>query len=138
MLWGAYNLFWNDDKSSPPPPTPEISIETAMASAEATAKAATPAVNDSIIERLAHTKWGSDPFVRQIKKSTRKADNQGKKLELILSGIVFSEKSPMAVINSRMVRVGDIVDGGKVIRIDPESVTVEINGKRKQLQVTKG
>jgi len=42
-------------------------------------------------------------------------------------------KNPAAVINSKMVHVGDRVGDAKVIAIDRDSVTIEADGKRRVL-----
>lgn len=44
--------------------------------------------------------------------------------------IVVSPERRIAVINGQSVKVGDRVDGAKVMRIDPDAVTLDRNGSR--------
>lgn len=46
-----------------------------------------------------------------------------------LEGIAWNDKGALAIINGAMVKVGDIIDGGKVTKIDKNSVEIEIDGK---------
>lgn len=43
---------------------------------------------------------------------------------LTLNGIVWDEKSPSALINSKVVGVGDEIDGHRVVEIEKEKVIV--------------
>ncbi len=54
---------------------------------------------------------------------------------LVVKGIVFSEDKPSAVINSKIVRQGDIVSGATIIKISKNSVEFEMEGKRWTRQV---
>jgi type II secretory pathway component PulC len=130
MIWGAYNMFWVEQKS--PPVQPEI---TAQADTTTTKPLFAPAGPD--MERIKTAEWGADPFRSAVKKPAKRADKRKEELKLILSGIVFNEKSPMAVINKKTVRTGDTIDGAHILSIDRKSVTVERSGKQFQLKVTK-
>jgi hypothetical protein len=52
-------------------------------------------------------------------------------VELRLNAITQQEGRPVAVLNERLVREGDIFDGIHVIRIGEAEVEVEVNGKRR-------
>ena len=52
-------------------------------------------------------------------------------VELRLNAITQQEGRPVAVLNDRVVREGDIFDGIHVIRIGEAEVEVEVNGKRR-------
>jgi len=52
---------------------------------------------------------------------------------LKVQGIFYTAKNPAAVINSKMVHVGDQVGDAKVIAIDKDSVTLESDGRKKVL-----
>lgn len=132
MVWGAYNLFWNDnDTKSVAPPNAVI-----QPTAEVTKTDPTPGKPD--LERVKAAEWGADPFRTLIKWAGKPADKPKEELKLILSGIVFNERSPMAVINKKTVRPGDMIDGARILSIDRRSVTMERNGRRFQLKVSKG
>ena len=53
---------------------------------------------------------------------------------LKVSGIVWSEKEPLAIVNNEMRSVGDIVEGFKIIAITKDSVEVQGNGFRHTLK----
>ena len=52
-------------------------------------------------------------------------------LELRLNAITQQDGRPVAVLNDRVVREGDVFDGIHVIRIGEAEVEVEVNGKRR-------
>ena len=54
---------------------------------------------------------------------------------LQLNGILYSASRPAAIVNGKTVFVGEQVDGATVINISQNSVTIEINGKRRTLSV---
>lgn len=45
--------------------------------------------------------------------------------KITLDGIVFSETSPVAVLNGRVLPVGGIVEGYTVVKILPDRVELE-------------
>jgi len=54
---------------------------------------------------------------------------------LKLSGIFFRQTNPLALINGKTVGVGDDIDGIRVTKIESDRVTVEWDGKTKELTV---
>ena len=50
--------------------------------------------------------------------------------KLAVSGIVYNEKSPSAIISKQVYGVGDIVDGYTISRITQTEVEFEKNGKK--------
>jgi hypothetical protein len=54
---------------------------------------------------------------------------------LKLTGIFFRETNPLALISGKTVGVGDEIDGIRVTKIENDRVTVEWNGKVKELKV---
>lgn len=131
MVWGVYNLFWSDAPKPVAPPVAAIQPTVPVTKSG-------PKPGKSDLERVKAAEWGADPFRTLIKRASKPADKPKEELKLILSGIVFNERSPMAVINKRTVRPGDIIDGARVVSIARKSVTVERNGRRFQLKVSKG
>lgn len=60
------------------------------------------------------------PFVSQAL-----APKTGKKEEFYLSGVITSGKSPSAIINNEVYRVGDVIGNKKVVKIMPKMVILE-------------
>jgi len=50
--------------------------------------------------------------------------------KITLDGIVFSEVSPVAVLNGRVLPVGGFVEGYTVVQILPDRVELEADGLR--------
>src|SRR5207244_2519199 len=73
----------------------------------------------------------SSPAPIKTTASTTTADPD--KVTLRLQGIFYRPKKPSAVINSQTVFIGNTVGGGKVIAIDRESVTLQVDGETKVL-----
>ena len=67
--------------------------------------------------RSAYQGWGRNPFSRE--EIPAPGD-----VPLHLEGIVWDAKSPTAVVNGRLLAVGDEIGGKKVADIRPESVVV--------------
>lgn len=80
-----------------------------------------PIVTEKIEEDT--EKWGDDPFVRDF-------SYLAEIKSLIVSAITISEKEAYAIINNQIVRVGDVIDGKKVVAIEKDRVIVERVGKR--------
>lgn len=49
--------------------------------------------------------------------------------KLALTGIIFEQASPCALINDRIVKEGDVVEGARVIRISSNEVSLEFEGR---------
>jgi len=81
--------------------------------------------------------WGEDPFFVEprpvVKKSSRK-----KKREpiFILKAISFRPEGSVALINDRIIKEGDVIQGYKVIKISEKSVILWNGKKRKVLKLT--
>ena len=55
--------------------------------------------------------------------------------DLKLQSIIFREDKPAAVINGEMVFVGDEIREARVLKIEPQSVTIERNGETNALRL---
>jgi hypothetical protein len=53
---------------------------------------------------------------------------------LLLTGIIWDQKKPLAVINGKMLGVGDIINGAKVRKIHKESVLLQKYGTNYTLE----
>lgn len=52
------------------------------------------------------------------------------KTNWILSAIRISEKDKTAIVNGKLVRVGDAIEQGKVLEIKPQSVVIDHEDKK--------
>ena len=51
------------------------------------------------------------------------------KTDFILSGIVFSEKGSYCLVNGKVLRIGEAIDGATVVKIASDQVTLNANGQ---------
>lgn len=136
VLFGAYNLipyyFAPSSKSQSQSSAQEVpESPLALASASTT----NPPVG---AEELAAKKWGQDPFRTRPTNKRRPTRAKIGPKQWLLSGIVYSDVNPLAIINSRTVGRGDSIDGAKVIRIGRKEVLMDLHGSRFTLKVNKG
>lgn len=75
--------------------------------------------------------WGRDPFLSPLVKGVpdEKTPKAG---ALILTGIVRDEKSATAIIGDYIVKVGDIINGKRVMSIKKDEVVLR-EGKDKEI-----
>lgn len=52
-----------------------------------------------------------------------------------LSGILYDQQKPLAIINERIVGEGSLINGAKLLRISPNSVKLSLKGKQFSLRV---
>lgn len=50
-------------------------------------------------------------------------------LRPVVRGIVYSEESPFAIVGIEMMREGEVVQGATILKINPDSVVFEKDGK---------
>ncbi|MGC8744746.1 MAG: hypothetical protein ACP5T0_12775 [Verrucomicrobiia bacterium] len=55
--------------------------------------------------------------------------------QLKLNGIFYRVNNPSAIINGKLIKVGDVIDGAKIISIDKNSVTVEFSNQTRVLRM---
>jgi hypothetical protein len=136
LVWGYYNLMFKPSITAKEPPA---FPETAVAAAPSRALAA-----DSIASALTTIKsqtWGADPFrmgARQQVPSYSAPTAKRADMTWQLNGIIYNEDVPFAYVNSRPVKVGDIVNTATVVAIGRTSVTLEVNGNRFTISLRKG
>lgn len=73
-------------------------------------------------------KWGRDPFIFG---ETKTAETGG----LSLNGILWDEIAPSAIINNTVVKIGDEVDGNRVVDIQKERVILSKEGSTYELNL---
>ena len=92
-----------------------------------------------VLEELRSAPWGPDPFeAAAVEEGSGAAPIRVGGHDWVLSGIVYSDKSPMAIINDKPSREGDTIDDARVVDISPGSVTLNYRGRRLTLTITKG
>jgi len=116
-----------------PPPTPS------PAPAAPTAPAVVPAATAA--PRLApppppDQPWGKrDPFATEAKRLSQGPKGADQFAAYKLTGIVCTTQGCKAVINDRVGRVGDQVDGARIVKITKAGVELEKNGESRFIPV---
>jgi hypothetical protein len=116
-----------------PPPTPSA------APAAPTAPAAVPTATAA--PRLApppppDQPWGKrDPFATEAKRLSQGPKGADQFAAYKLTGIVCTTQGCKAVINDRVGRVGDQVDGARIVKITKAGVELEKNGESRFIPV---
>ena len=67
-------------------------------------------------KKKAAVPWGRDPFVALT------GDGFGRPANLKLTAIIYNNKKPSAIVNNKIIYIGDSVDGQKVIDITKQYV----------------
>ncbi|MDP8217326.1 MAG: hypothetical protein P9M03_01230 [Candidatus Theseobacter exili] len=92
----------------------------------------------NIQEKLPYPEVERDPFASPLKPSEELQILEKSLIEvkedigMTLTGIVLRGKSSSAVVNREIVRVGDIIEGKKVIAIEKDRVVLS-DGKKKYI-----
>lgn len=129
-VWAFYNHLKPQDEKPPS----GSKVETAQPAAIQVDRAvSSEQVN---IEEKTKASWGRDPFQPIKRRSTSRKSFQ--KVQWRLSGILYNSQSPIAIINERPVKIGEMIDDARVLEIGKKAVTLEHNGKEFTIKVTKG
>ncbi|MEK6600119.1 MAG: hypothetical protein AABY52_07265 [Deltaproteobacteria bacterium] len=67
-------------------------------------------------KKIVNVPWGRDPFVALT------GDGFVKPANLKLTAIIYNNKKPSAIVNNKIIYIGDSVDGQKVIDITKQYV----------------
>ncbi len=67
-------------------------------------------------KKVVNSSWGRDPFVPLT------GDGLGKPANLKLTAIIYNAKKPSAIVNNKILYIGDNMDGQKVIDITKQYV----------------
>jgi hypothetical protein len=73
--------------------------------------------------------WGRDPFAIDQKRLPRNAKAGNEFAGFKITGVVWGPQGYQALVNDHVVRVGDQVNGARVVRITKEGVKLEKNGE---------
>ena len=80
-------------------------------------------------KKVANASWGRDPFVPLT------GDGLGKPADLKLTAIIYNAKKPSAIVNNKIIYIGDSVDGQKVIDITKQYVILRGIGGSYKLEI---
>lgn len=87
-----------------------------------------PALQKRQKSRTSHTRWGRDPFLLTRTPTTLS-------LGLRLSGVIFDEQGGYAVINDQICRIGDEINGNKIVDIKQDRVILNDGSKDIELRL---
>lgn len=89
-------------------------------------------------ERERTSKWGRDPFlIPQERQEAPQAKEELEETPLSLSAIIYREGRGIAIINNKILRVGDIIDKMQLIGIMEDRVILKGPREVKELTVNK-
>ena len=128
VAWCLFN-FERPSRPSENAPNGTADVETSPAAAAKNLVAT--------FDSIAALPWGDDPF-RMHSAAAGPTAAAPTQVSWVVSGIVYSEDNPLAVVNSRTVKVGDIVDEATVVAISRSAVTLEKHGRQFSVAVRKG
>lgn len=131
IIWGIYNLYpqKTDKETNKTSNNKTIAVLTKS-----------PVKNTNLIdiEQKDKESWGRDPFIYPYKKKSISPALPKKNKLWKLTGIIYNNSTPIAVINKKPVKIGDSIDDALVIQINRKDVVIEINGSKIVLNVSKG
>jgi hypothetical protein len=129
VIWGAYNILGGSDKKAKQKPEPLNTIEEVAAVKKS--------AESFDVDEYTKLTWGPDPFYRSVNKKSDPVDKPKPTPGWILGGILWNDKNPSAVINKKIVRHGDIVNGAKVVKIYKNLVALQKDSTEFTLTITK-
>jgi len=125
-IYGLLNLRdRTDDQNTQPSPAANTSQP---------AQAVRPS-NLIDIDKYSELPWGRDPFTRNHEAIAEPSQASGP--VWTLGGILYDDQNPAAIINGRVVRIGQSIEGALLLKIDKDKVTLENNGTRFSLNLNK-
>lgn len=138
LIWGGWNFTHPRKKAVPP--------QDEIAAVTETAPSAPVVPSQADIAAKKSEPWGRDPFRSSLARSTASymstvssaRETKPHSVGWSLTGIIDNGSTPFAFINGKMVKVGDLVDQARVVKIDKQKVTLSHNGTEISLRVNKG
>ena len=90
------------------------------------------------IEEISYKKTEKDPlkniFAQFLEKLRRRvSEKEIEKLpipDLNIEGLIWNSDMPQAIINGSVIKIGDYIEGVKVIEIDKKGITIEYEGQK--------
>lgn len=71
----------------------------------------------------------------EAKIEAKKAQRETESDEFRLDGIIYDPVKPRAIVNDKIVKVGESVNGANVRQITADKVTLDINGRKLELTI---
>lgn len=138
LLWGGWNFTHPRKRTVPPPENAAPSVETEPVTQ--------PMLSKEVVASIEAQPWGRDPFSTSssrhnagtAQQTAAKQSTEPRSASWSLTGIIDNGATPFAFINGKMVKVGDLVDQARVIKIERQKVTLSHNGNEILLRVNKG
>jgi type II secretory pathway component PulC len=129
MIWALSNIMGKSSKKQKPTEQPLSTVKQITA-----VEKSVEAIDIAKYDKLS---WGRDPFYRFTAKKTGQVDQPEAVVGWELGGILWSENNPSAVINKKIVRHGDIVNGARVVKISKDIVILEKDNTEFTLNIKK-
>ncbi len=93
-----------------------------------------PANQPVKIQKVEYTKgWNHDPFYVAVKAPPRKKVVRRRTITFHLKAISFAGDNSIAMINSRILKVGDVINGYRLVSIQPKRVVLQKGTDKKIL-----
>ncbi len=137
-IWGYYNLFGDAGKGAQGDAAERLSATAAPAQRPVAVPADSVRPSAEIVDALYEQAWGVDPFGWKPPPEAGAAGQPAARPEWVLTGIFFSERGPIAVVNDKLVRVGETIDQAKVVDINKRQVTLLTGDKTRVLTIPNG
>lgn len=91
-----------------------------------------PAPQKPVVQKKAPAKSSG---LREMLGTLKRKFNKIRNNNLELQGIIYDKTYPRAIINDTVVKVGDTVEGAKVMKIDEKSVSMSLRDKEITLKL---
>lgn len=125
MIFAWMNTFkFLAKKSAPKAASPVSSV----VSAANTNTLASP--NKALVQNDDNMEWGRDPFSGRVYSFSTEIG-----ADLNLTGIIFDDKNPQALINDKIAGVGAIVSGWRILEIKPSKVILSDGTNKIELKL---
>ncbi len=128
-IWGLYNFLGDSNKKANPRPEQLKTV--------AKITAADKPAGSFDADEYNKLAWGRDPFYKSVDENEKPMEEPVQAPGWVLGGILWDETNPSAVINKKIVRHGDIVNGARVVKINKNLVTLEKDSLEFTLNIKK-
>jgi len=135
-LWGVFNFLDHKKKASSPNIPPQTVAPVASAQPSGTTVInPIEKITDSYLDSLRNQDWGKDPFYHNFALNPQIQRHQ--EIALRLMGISNGRQGSRVMINGKVLKVGDEIDGYIVSAIAADYVELNRDGKDLTLRLTK-
>ncbi len=134
LIWAYFNFTGSGKKTAGKPRT-TVAVKPVRPGLQASSEIG--ALPDSIYRSYDNKPWGKNPFYSEYRISSSEASALPEQIELRLLGVVYRASRAHALINNKIVTVGDSLEGFRITDIYRDSVIVNNGVNRITLVVTK-